>query len=242
MTNFPLATSRSWQGIIAFGFVAFLAAGRIRSSLWIPSMLGLALVLPAPILGSIRHAVDVNDIQETEISITSINNNLSSGDFDAYEMHLNTLAYSEYHAPSYGEHLMGGLLFFVPRAVWKAKPRASNLQILTQSWVSFTNLSQPLPSEGIVNFGIAGLILYAAVFSLILKRFDLEFRKSSQSSNLTLSTLLHGFGIGFIIVLMRGEFQQAMACMVGFSLSSLFVFAIVQRSERQKFILKTARV
>lgn len=36
----------------------------------------------------------------------------------------------------------------------------------------FTNLSSPLPAEGYINFGIFGLIIFAIVYGLLVKKVD----------------------------------------------------------------------
>lgn len=104
-------------------------------------------------------------------------------DYDAWSNFLATIEYTQVYGFSYGLQLLGSLLFFVPRVMWPLKPIATGetvgryLMATTGMW--FYNLSNPLISEGYIDFGIIGVVLYGAILGIVSK----EIRNMSRSNS-----------------------------------------------------------
>jgi hypothetical protein len=109
-----------------------------------------------------------------------------------------------------GQQILGALLFFVPRDIWADKPIASGqmlgeyLVLYYNLW--FTNISFPLPAEGYVDFGIFGLILYAALLGYYSRRLDYFINHGSFVDRT--SALYFTF---YLLFVLRGSFLPAFA-------------------------------
>lgn len=82
-----------------------------------------------------------------------------------------TIDYVEKNGVTYGKQLIGSVLFFVPRLIWPNKPLGSGQLIgnyLMENYsMWFNNVSNPLPSEGYINFGLIGVMFFGFLLSKI---------------------------------------------------------------------------
>lgn len=99
--------------------------------------------------------------------------------YDAFINFSATIEHVENDSFSYGEQLSGAVFFFVPRKIWTSKPISSGEFIgnyLVNNYgdpsnpYSFTNLSNPFVSEGYLNFGLLGVILFAILLAFFMVR------------------------------------------------------------------------
>lgn len=144
--------------------------------------------------------------------------NLSKGfcavDYDAYSMIARSLRYVDSFGATGGYQLIGSLLFFVPRALWPTKPEGSGNLVCAAQGQTQLNISSPLPAEGIVNFGVAGLILFAIVAALICRTVDRWFVESKSPVR-----LFYPFACLLLFFIMRGDLLSSLAFTVGYVVS-----------------------
>lgn len=139
-------------------------------------------------------------------------------DYDAYSMVARTLRYVESFGATGGYQLLGSLLFFVPRAIWPTKPEGSgNLVCAAQGQIQL-NISSPLPAEGIVNFGIVGLLIFAVVAVLVCRRLDRWFVESESPLR-----LFYPFACLLLFFMMRGDLLSSLAFTSGYVVSFLIL-------------------
>lgn len=136
---------------------------------------------------------------------------LKSLHFDAWSNFMATIDYVNNNGFTYGRQLIGSLLFFVPRDLWKTKPIGSgNLigkYLINNYSMWFFNLSNPLPSEAYINYGLIGVILFGVILSYFTKKLE---------------NLKEGYGwviyfyIGnHLIYILRGDLMSSFAYLVG---------------------------
>lgn len=135
-------------------------------------------------------------------------------DYDAYSMVARTLSYVGDVGTTDGYQLLGALLFFVPRSVWPSKPEGSGNLVCVAQGQAQLNISSPLPAEGLVNFGIVGLIAFAILAALICRELDSWFAESSSSLR-----LFYPFACMLLFFMMRGDLLSSFAFSVGYAVS-----------------------
>ena len=237
MLNNPLAVARFWFGASVIGILCILLRNKRWTSLWLPVSLVFSLIYLLPLLNLGRYDT-FSEINLGEYQNRGFASSLVSGDFDAYSMFVNTIVYKDSAEISDGQQLMGNLLFFVPRSLWTNKPDGSGQLVGEDFGLRFTNLSEPLPAEGYINFGIAGVAVYACFFAWFFARIDFIYwkRLTQYRSPISYVELVYPFGVGFTIFLMRGDFLSSTAYISGFALSAFIVarFAIRKVPENRK--------
>ena len=172
-----------------------------------PSILFIFPILSIFINNPIESWVDVFTLENVLIEIQG---HFLDMHYDAWANFIASLQYVETEGVRLGQQILGALLFFVPRDIWADKPIASGqmlgeyLVLYYNLW--FTNISFPLPAEGYVDFGIFGLILYAALLGYYSRRLDYFINHGSFVDRT--SALYFTF---YLLFVLRGSFLPAFA-------------------------------
>jgi len=115
---------------------------------------------------------------------------------------------------SYGFQSLSALLFFVPRSIWQGKPDSSGLVVgdylIDKYDFWFANLSNPLVSEGFMNFGYFGVILMAFLLAITIVYF-----LTWLNSNDFLKKALAFYFAMHLIFLLRGDFTNGFSYFIG---------------------------
>jgi hypothetical protein len=226
ITNNPFAYTRFWIGAVLMGLVCIGLRKSKHTAMWLPIGLCLGLFVALPVLNLARYTLttDINFAHYHQDDLYTI---LSSGDFDAYEQLCNTVNINPNLLPNTGSQLVGNALFFVPRKIWKEKPDGSGKFIADHFGLAFDDLSEPLPAEGYINFGLTGLLAYAIVFGLVLAHLDARYWKAEDNASLRgapdVLRLAYPFLVGFAFVMMRGDFLSTFSWTCGLIASAWLV-------------------
>lgn len=147
---------------------------------------------------------------------------LSTGvDFDSFLQLANIYTFTVDTFYSLGSNIIGGVAFFVPRALWESKP--VHLGALSSEYVgyAYTNLSAPWPGELFYILGWPSLIIGAYLSGTILKKIDSTIKWSKNQTTLANGTSF--IAAGFIFIIMRGSFGAVFPvislCLVVFTAS-----------------------
>jgi hypothetical protein len=134
--------------------------------------------------------------------------------YDAFANIMATIDYVSIHGISYGQQALSTLFFFVPRGIWEDKPTTTGLFIgeylMDDYGFSFANLSNPLVSEGYINFGIVGVI----AFAILLAFFFVKFIIWLKSENYLYKVMAFYFAI-HLIFLLRGDLANGYSFYIG---------------------------
>ncbi|WP_322152158.1 hypothetical protein [Paratractidigestivibacter sp.] len=213
---FPAAMARYNMACI-YGAVLLLAFAPLfgKKGLF-PVLFLLAFLVVFPAANAYR--VETFTLSMFGEAIIGAINNLPKGfcavDYDAYSMVARTLSYVGQYGIAWGYQLLGALFFFVPRAFWATKPDGSGNLVCAAQGQTQLNISSPLPAEGIVNFGIVGLVMFALVAALICRRLDRWFTESDS-----VLRLFYPFGCLLLFFMMRGDLLSSLAFTVGYAVS-----------------------
>ncbi|MDK0881996.1 hypothetical protein P5F54_11740 [Clostridium perfringens] len=101
-------------------------------------------------------------------------NHFTQLDYDAWSNFMATIEYVKVFGFKLGNQLMGSALFFVPRYIWPNKPVATGETVgrflMDNTGMWFYNLSNPIMSEGYIDFGVLGIIIYAIILAILAKK------------------------------------------------------------------------
>lgn len=143
-----------------------------------------------------------------------ISNHFTELHYDAWSNFNATIDYVSYTDITYGKQLLGSLFFFIPRSIWEAKPIGSG-QLLAENFLSvrfgfdFSNLSASMPTEGYINFGVLGVILFSVVFGYVYARL-----KTTMKVNLYHFYLVIYISF-FLFFILRGDLLNSVAYSTG---------------------------
>lgn len=200
MSN-PLANPRywAWAAYGAMVFVGVKFSVRLTRALFIGAP--AALIVLFPVLDYFRSKATAH--QSTTLG--SVSSMATNPDYDAFQMLTNVVAFTDNRGLQHGKQLLGVLLLFVPRSMWASKPEPTSSFVAKQLGYTFTNLSSPLPSEGYVDFGLVGAIVYCVVWISICLRLDHALKSQGVRSISPSSQALIAILALYQFVLLRGS-------------------------------------
>ena len=181
-----------------------------------------------PLIGAFRYT-EVGNIDFKTLLIRTINNfqdEYLTANYDAYTIILKTFDYVAENSYTYGRQLICAILFFIPRTVWPSKSVSTGalLQAASGAHSSAYNVSSSLIVEGMIDFGIFGVILYCFLFSLICNRIDAKLAMPDRYSKAT--TIIQVLMPPLLFFLLRGSLLSvwpfiASYLVVGFAMIKL---------------------
>jgi oligosaccharide repeat unit polymerase len=216
LVNNPFASPRYWAGIVVLGFIIYIFFREKKRRGWVFLILLIGILILFPLSGELRDKTYENI---RRLKISDLGDYYSSSSFDAYEMSVHTVQYVSLEGLTYGNQLLGPVLFWIPRSLWGGKPVGSGRIIARAFSYPEENLSCPLPFEGYINFGVAGLIIFAFGFGWVLSSLD-EYYWNKEKKNFTgILSVYYPFLLGFTFYIMRGDLMS------GFSYTVMFILA-----------------
>lgn len=209
---FPTALARNTTGIIYLGLFVFLFYNnkqRLRSSIWyIVAFLG-AIIVVFPVINVFRRI----DFSSPELAPTlvrafsELRTAYLSGNYDAFAVITAVRHYVEQYGATNGSQLLGAAFFFIPRTLWAAKPIGSGAMVAASNGMTFTNISCPLISEGYINFGVAGVILFAFIAGCVCTVMDRKYWQTMESGEPGISFIevMYPFLLPSYFFVLRGD-------------------------------------
>lgn len=174
----PLTEKRNALGPIYLTIMYFIFPKLLNTNFKALLFLFFSMVLIFPTISLITHSgysleklSKKPELLLVQLKNHGIANTFTTLNYDAFINFAATIEYAEGDGLTYGEQLMGGVFFFVPRKIWTDKPISSGEfvgEYLKREYGnprSFTNLSNPYVSEGYINFGLFGVIVFAIILA-----------------------------------------------------------------------------
>lgn len=200
----PVGSPRFIVLTIALGLLAALGAYRSLGLYRVTSVSALcAMFMLFPVLDTFRRTLD------TTIELSDPLISLKSGDFDSFSQIINTAHFVDVNGVTWGNQMLGVLLFWVPRSWWVGKPTDTGILLADFKGYGFTNLSAPLPAEFFINGGWIGLIVGLVFVGYLLRQWDA--RSELQLRALGTPTILGCVLPFYLIFVLRGSLLQATA-------------------------------
>ena len=157
------------------------------------------------------------------ISLTdTIYEHFNSLHYDAWANVDSAIRYTADNGYQYGLQLIGVIFFFIPRAIWTNKPVATGHLVgdflMNNFTMWFDNLSSPIISEGYVDFGIFGVILFGLLFALITHKISMVTRNPDKLKRYT--AVYVAFSLMFVL---RGSLMSSYAYICGSILTFVYL-------------------
>jgi len=222
MTIFPTGLDRNATAMYWIPVVVLLFSKYIKRNRFVWFML-IALFIIFPFFDNFRHF-------NGEISLKFNLDYLDSMNFDASQLFMATIGTNTI---TYGSQLLGALCFFIPRAIWPTKPIGSGHFLVSSNDGWFTNVSMPFFSEGYINFGFIGIIIFISIIGSLCYYADKEYWKRP----ITIKSGYYLILLGAIIFIMRGDLMSSFAFTIGIMLSYALVSWVTSSNKHNSFII-----
>lgn len=197
------------------------------------TLLILGLIYVFPLMSVFRNANFNNIGILIKSSLTSIKENVLTGDYDTYSSITVCIAFVREHGLSFGKQFLGVLLFFVPRSIWPQKPIGSGAFMASEnSSSSFTNVSCQLIAEGYINFGFLGSILIMFIFSFFLRGIEENSVNKSCSDNF-LKIVINNYLVFLLFFILRGDLLSSFSFSFGLIFITYIMGYIVSRCTKK---------
>lgn len=154
----------------------------------------------SPLLNSFRYDVATSDVRSLDMFFVHM-------DFEAVTLMAHTVYYVGQVGISYGNNLLGAVLFFVPRAIWQDK--ADYISSYMFEYLKFyrgfetDNLSSPPPAEGYFAFGWPGVVAVTLAVLLALAWIERRAEAGEDGSPWRLIACILAM---LTMILLRGPF------------------------------------
>ena len=213
---FPTTISR-YAAAAIYGSVFILLFPKMKKSRFFVIAFLFSFVVIFPFMNYFRYKdlVEVNLFKAIENSFSQVAKGWYEGHYDAYTTFSMSVDYVTNNGPTYGNQLLGVLLFFVPRSIWGNKPYGSGYFLASSSGMTFTNISCPIPAEGLLNFGLIGLALFGLLFGYISERVDSNLYNEELEIQ-TKHDILYPVVVLLSFFLFRGDMMSGFAYLLSY--------------------------
>lgn len=217
LINNPFAANRMFFTCSLVAFSAPFILIRFKTS-W-PLVVGIAFgiaILPA--LGNARYSTEFKDLLTYMQLVSPVEYLSRSSDVDSLGMTALVQKWIDSFGHTWGRQISGAFLSFIPRAIWPTKPIGTGGMVTRDLGFEFTNLSPPILSEALIDFGLPGTLILGGVFGFILSRIDSIYwvgRVSAEIGNARIIDVLYPFLLVSITFYTRGDLFAA----TGFGMS-----------------------
>ncbi len=233
----PLTEKRNALGPIYITLIYLFYPKLINSNSKTFLFLFLSMILIFPLMSAFTHLNIPFDeiILKPQLFLNSI---IESGSiikvfgslhYDAFANIMATVDYVSQNGYSFGYQLLSALFFFIPRSIWISKPLSTGQvvgnHLIDEHGFLFNNLSNPIVSEGYINFGFAGIILMAILLSFFIVKF-MNWLNSGDSLN---EIIAFYFAI-HLMFLLRGDFTNGFVYFIGTMIGVLWIPKMIIKS------------
>lgn len=219
LTCFPTALARFNIASIYLGLAVLIFPSFSTKRGLFAFFLILGFLVAYPLFDAFKYIGEAASPDDAILTIAnSLTSGYTSGNYDAFSILFWCSDYIDFYGPTYGKQLLGTLLFFVPRTIWPDKPIPSGELVFKTFGRSFTDIAFPLPAEGWINFGIAGLLLFSLAYGVVVSKLDgayWESRKSKARCLPTVILLFYPFLLCLTFYMLRGAMMTTFTFIIG---------------------------
>ena len=223
--NNPIANARYvFMGVTVGFFFIFTQIHTVPAKAALGAVAVAALYLA---FGAIKHLATAN--LNSDINVEDY---LLRVDFDGFQQTIIVVRMVDATGVGYAKNFLGALLFFVPRALWAAKPIPLGMLAADAAGYTYDNLASPYVSETYYALGVPGVLLFSYALGALACYLDGAAEGARQSRIDSWQSVSAVYLSGFIVILMRGSINGVFPGIgVGF-LSLLAVFMVSRAMAR----------
>jgi hypothetical protein len=236
LTENPFTEKRNGLGPVYLSLLFILFESRLRTKNKRLILLITSMVVVFPAITVLTHnRVQIQNGAPVTMSsvVDTLRDHYFSTNYDAWANIYTTVEMVGRQGIHWGQQLLGGILFFVPSALWHAKPLATGIAIgnylIANYSMWFTNLSAPLVAEGYIDFGAIGVALYAIGLAWLVARMN----RLEAAGRKWFSFPVGVYGAFFLMFALRGSLMIAIAYGTAGFLSFLAASTLLSAGSRQ---------
>ena len=219
ITCSPIGMPRFQTATVYCGLL-IIAFPKITNKISFVICFALAFMVIFPMINVFRYVDfhEYNILQLFSDSLKNIAKNLTDGNFDAYVMFVKTQKYVQANGITYGKQLLGAIFFFIPRSLWNSKPYGSGytIHVAEGKTGAAANVSCPLPAEGYINFGILGVVFFAAVLACVIRKLDKDFYQPANTCRIMRNKIVYAFIPTIVFFMLRGDLMSTTSFLVSY--------------------------
>lgn len=218
VVNNPFAAARLWFATALIALVAPFVLRRLRTG-WGLVLITLGGITLLPVLHLGRYFETLDEFTASFELASPITYLADNADVDSLGTLALTQKWIDLNGHRWGLQIVGGLLFWFPRTFWPGKPIDTGGMVTDGLGFEFTNWAVPVIAEPLVDFGLLGVMPFAAFFGMLFARLDRAYWDvEPQRGVLRLLDCVYPFLMGCVLFITRGGWFA--------SLSFTFVFTI----------------
>jgi hypothetical protein len=238
----PLTEKRNALGPIYICIIFLIAPRLLNSNVKMTLFMFFSMIIVFPLSAMLTHvtATFKEILNKPRVLLDSlegygIGQVFNTLHYDAFINITATIDYVKYEGFSYGNQLLSGLLFFIPRSLWEAKPITTGKlvgeHLIEYHGFHYSNLSNPLVSEGYINLGIFGVVIIAIVLAITCIKFLSWFKSDDYLKKiLALYFSIH------LLFLLRGDFANGFSYYIGIFVGVYILTRFIQYIMEQMFL------
>ncbi len=240
----PLTEKRNALGPIYILLIFLFYPKILNNNIKMLSFLFFSMIILFPLSAIITHSdatlLEIYNnpyILIKQMKGGGITNAFITLNYDAFSNVMTTIDYVGKNGFSYGYQFLGGLFFFIPRSIWVNKPLSSGKltgeYLISDYGFSFSNLSNPFISEGYLNFGILGVLLFAIILAFVIVKM-LHWLKGEDY----LKKMMGFYFAMHLIFFLRGDFTNGYSYYIGTLFGVLMIPKIIELLIKEAVIKK----
>ena len=213
---FPTGLDRNMMASFYGGLVIILF-DKSRKGRWYALAVYAGLILIFPAINVFRRVANAEgDIWN--VMVESFGSSYLDGHYDAHQMIISVQRYVAEYGLCFGRQILGAFLFFVPRALWPAKPIGTGATVIhALDQFSFSNVSAPLVAESYIALGIVGVMVGAILLARFVYRLDKAYWQSEERTSFI--RIIYPFAMFMFFFILRGDLLSGWS----FTFAQLFV-------------------
>lgn len=215
LVNFPTALSRYAVARVYIPII-ILYSKILRKYFMLNFTIIFGLLYLFPFLNQFRYFKNFESIK-----FNLDFNMFLEGHFDSYQ---NFLRVINENIITNGKQLLGVILFWVPRSIWKEKPIGSGAFLAEKVNLSYSNIAMNYLGEGYINFGYIGIVLFIIFIAYINARFDKLYWNYRENNYFVVFYLIV---LSMEIFILRGDLMSSFAYLIGSFFSSIVIYYII---------------
>jgi oligosaccharide repeat unit polymerase len=235
LSCFPLSLSRFLIGAYWIPvLITIFQSLSMKKTLGYVYTLGLLILFPMlEVFRAFSVYVERGDLMSTFLEKTTVA--FSSITYDTYQ----SLAFViQSNFITSGQQLLGVLGLFIPRSMWEEKPVGSGFTVSNHYGLGFDNISMNFFGEGYINFGIAGIFLFAIFLAIAIRFLDREYWSIKSHRGLQLFPIIYLIVLGIFAYLMRGDMLGSFTSTIGAIISVTLVYFVICVIKKSTWVKK----
>lgn len=149
--------------------------------------------------------------------------NFNHADFDAYQMLMATIRYTDETGMVYGKNILSALMFIVPRAIWKGKMESTGSLVARFFGSRQENVSSPLVGEFYFAASWIGIFVLGWAFGNLANCIDKFDKTDSYIKKITFCIFS-----GMMTYIQRGSLLATLAFTGGLLVATTFIYLLTK--------------